>query len=362
MSTFNIQSMKKFFLLPIALFAFVSCSDDEGGYVEPIVPISEGGLFGTAEYPLNVGGSNQPNHVFVDLSSQATVTAPRDSWDLAFYCGNDFKIAINGAVMVAGKQLETTDITLPQVADPVVSVGTTEGSDAYIDHPNGSLDQTLFGNLATSGAAAHVYLINLGYSVPTVPAENGSVNTTGTPRGWKKVKIWADGSGYRLQYADLDATVATEVSIIKDPAYNYVFFSLINGATVQVEPEKAAWDLNFTTFTNITYLGSDSYAYFYSDFVASNTKAGVVGVKVDGAAADYESFTKATFDAGNYTLSTDQRVIGSDWRDVFTHTTFENVFFVIRDTEGNLYKIRFIAMLSANGERGFPSFQYALLQ
>lgn len=36
-------------------------------------------------------------------------------------------------------------------------------------------------------------------------------------------------------------------------------------------------------------------------------------------------------------------------------------FFVVKDTQENIYKLRFTALLSETGERGFPAFEYQLL-
>lgn len=352
--------MKKIFLLPLAFLAF-ACGDDDSN-VAPIEPISGGTIFGTAEHPLNVGGPTQNNQVYVDLSGESATPVARDSWDLGFYSGDDFRVVINGSLKMAVKQLETTDITLVQAEDATVAVGTFDaGNMAYIDHPNGSLTQTAFGNLATSEAAAKVYLVNLGSQIPTGTVDPGVSNVAGDPRGWKKVKVWRDGSGYKLQYANIDATTATEVSITKNAAYNHVFVNLTTGATVQAEPEKDKWDMSFTTFTNEVFQGTESFgAYFFSDYIVTNTKAGVRAQMIEGDSAAYEAFTLQSLNAGNF--SSDQRAIGANWRNVLPVQVYNNVFFVLQDGDGNYYKVKFLSMLSTDGHRGFPVFQYALLQ
>ncbi len=265
---------------------------------------------------------------------------------------------------MAVKALETSDITAVQTPDPIVNVGTFNPANlAYVDSPDGKLATTAFKNIAATEAAAKVYLVNLGSEVPTIIPTAGSSNVAGADRGWKKVKVWKDGTGYKLQYANLEATTATTVSIIKDAAYNHVFFSLTAGATVQAEPKKDNWDMNFTTFTNEVFQDTESAgAYFYSDFVVTNAKAGVTAVTVQGDATAYEAFTKATLDLGDYAFSDDQRAIGANWRNVTPVQVYNNVFFVLKDGAGNYYKIKFISMLSTAGDRGFPVFQYALLQ
>ena len=108
-------------------------------------------------------------------------------------------------------------------------------------------------------------------------------------------------------------------------------------------------------------MGTASYgAYFYSDYVVTNTKAGVTAYKVDGDEAAYEAFELT--DVASASFSTDQRAIGANWRNVTPVQLYDNVFFVVKDGSGNIYKIKFISMLSTAGERGFPTFQYSLLQ
>lgn len=356
--------MKKLFLLPLA-FAVLSCGGDDS-YVAPIEYISGGGIFGTDENPLNVGGPNEQNEVFVDLSEQATAESHRETWDLGFYSGDGFHVVINGSLRMAAKQLETTDIALPQAQDATVAVGTFNPINMnYIDHPNGSIDQTAFGDLATSEAEAKVYLVNLGSKVPTETPPVGSSNVSAGSRGWKKVKVWVDGDGYKLQYAELNATTATTVSIAKDPAYNHVFYSFTQNSIVLSEPEKDKWDLNFTCFTNEVFEGTESAgAYFYSDFIVTNTKAGVTAFMVTETPGvlEYDNFTAESLATGDYAFSTDQRAVGANWRNVIPVQVYDNVFFVVKDAGGAVYKIKFISMLSTAGERGFPVFQYELLQ
>ena len=356
--------MKKLFILSLSLLALASCSDDDSSVSGP-EPISEGTVFGDAANPLGIGGPNQQNQVYVDLSGEDAAPTARDSWELGFYSGNDFRVVLNNSLGMAVKRLGTSDITAPVTEDPSVAVGTFQSSNmAYVDNPTGEFSNTAFGAIAADEASAEVYLVNLGFSIPTTMPDPGSANTAGPIRGWKKVKVWKDGDGYKLQHADIDATTATTVTITKDPAYNHVFFSLVNGATVTVEPQKDQWDLNFTTFTNEVFDndGVSAGAYFYSDFIVINKKGGVSAVMVEGDTAAYQAMTLASFQAGGHMLDTDQRAIGDKWRNVFDKAVYDDVFFVVKDAAGNHYKVKFISMLNADGHRGFPMFQYTLLQ
>jgi hypothetical protein len=309
-----------------------------------------------------LGGSNQTNQAYFDLSSGQYTTSPRTAWDLGFYSGADFRVVINGSLGMAVSALNTTNIDLVQTANPSVATGTFSPSNViYIDNPSGALSGTAIAEVSATEANNKVYLVNLGYSVPTVPAGNGSVNVAGPGRGWKKIRVLRNANGYTLQYADLAATTHSEVTITKDEAYNFTFFSLITGTSVQAEPQKANWDLNFTTFTNII---EGAGSYFFSDFVITNSKGGVTAYQAQSADVSYANFTRANV---NETLLDpnvfhDQRIIGANWRNVIPVQLYTDRFYIVKDPAGNIYKLRFTALLSSQGERGNPTFEYALLQ
>ncbi len=361
--------MKKTFLfLSIAALAMASCSSDDDS------PKTEVPSVGEVLQP-GVGGPNQPNQVFVDLSTGASVSANRASWDLGFSSGSDFRVVINGSLKMAVKKLETSDITLPQTADTDVAVGggTTLASNGYVDNPtgvlagNGSGIGTAIAEISATDSQNKVYLVNLGFAVSTVVPSVGSVSTDGDARGWKKVRILRSGNGYKIQYADLASANFQEKTIAKNAEYNFTFFSLISGNTVNAEPQKAKWDLNFTTFTNYLNMGGGEVTYGYSDFIVTNMKGGTKAYQVLNTEVTYENFTLSNIVEANFTVSaTDQRIIGSNWRSGGGPSSLPSIrtdrFYVIKDVTGNYYKIKFLAMTNDAGVRGFPTFEYKLLQ
>ncbi|MCM5661682.1 HmuY family protein [Galbibacter mesophilus] len=313
-----------------------------------------------------VGGPNQPNQVYVDLSSQTQTTVKRDTWDLGFYSGEDFRVVLNGSLYMAAKELESTDIDAISEADvtafqSAVAVGTFSAESAdYIDDPSGNIRETAIAEISETASENKVYLVNLGSAIGTETPEKGGIDITDDSRGWKKIRVLRQGNDYVLQYADLNATTHNEVVIDKNEDYNFTFFSFNTNEETTVEPEKTKWDLNFTVFTNII----QGYgAYGYADFVATNLKAGAKAYQVNAADFSYENFSAEDIIEAN--LIEDQRGIGSDWRNGGGPNTLpslkEDVFFVLKDSDGNYYKIRFTALLSESGERGYPKFEYKLL-
>ena len=251
------------FILCLAVFTFSSC-DSESTPTDPIVIIIDG-----ASVSPEVGGPNEPNQVYVDLSTNTSTAVKRDSWDLGFYSGTNSRVVINGSIYMAVGKLEATDIdavtsssTEVQDLQPKVAVGTFDAANtAYVDAPFGTITETAIAEISDTDANNNVYLLNLGFEVGSETPTTGSVSISGEARGWKKIRILKNGANYVLQYADLDATTHNEITISKNAAYNFSFFSFDTEGEVFVEPEKSHWDLNFTVFTNeIPLYGSYGYS------------------------------------------------------------------------------------------------------
>ncbi|MFL0353269.1 HmuY family protein [Xanthomarina sp. GH4-25] len=359
-------------LFGILLITTFSCSNDDDSSSGPISVIVEG-----ASVTPEVGGPNQQNQVYIDLSTNTSTKVVRDSWDLGFYSGSEFRVVINGSIAMAVAELSTTDIDAVDSNDtevlnlqPEVAVGTFNNSNlAYVDAFDGNILETAINEISDIDSENKVYLLNLGKEVGTETPANGSVDLGEIKRGWMKIRVLKDGDSYVLQYADLDDTTHQEITISKSIGFNFTFFSFNTGAEVNVEPNKLLWDLNFTVFTDEVFAGPDSYgAYFYGDFVSNNTKGNVGVYKIDttvNTELSYDNFTLANVVDANL-IYNDQRIIGSSWRNGggpgSQPSLKDNVFYVVNDTDGNLYKLKFLALTNNEGERGHPEFVYSLLQ
>lgn len=314
----------------------------------------------------NIGGNTFPNNVYVDLSSGVCAEIARASWEIGFYSGNEFRVVLNPSVnKLAVKQLATNNIDEVQASDANVTTGNYDPAGAgYIDQPSGNLSGTAIAEIATNDADNKVYLVNLGQSVSSTPATGSNVALTGTDRGWKKIRILRNGNGYKLQYANIDATTHNEISISKDLAHNFTFFSLVNGTVAIAEPLKSKWDINLGTFMNYTVYNGQDVSYYYSDFVASNVLAGTRIYQVLTSEFAYDSFVLANVDAAKFAIAdaSDRRAIGSNWRATYPSASVKtDRFYVIRDVAGNLYKMKFTAMMNGAAERGNITFEYVKL-
>lgn len=368
--------MKKSFLfLSVLIMSFVSCSDDDASTKTPQTEIP---TVESATVKPNVGGPNQPNQVFVDLSTNQQSVTKRDAWDLGFSTGSDFRVIINGSVKMAVKQLATTNIDEVQQEDATVAVGyTTLSTLGYVDDPTGKLqgagsgEGTAIAEISAIAENNKVYLVNMGFEVGTTTPNTGSAALDGNARGWMKIRITRNGNDYVVDYAKLNETTHKTVTISKNADYNFSYLNLTSGQKVEAQPRKTHWDLAFTGFTNYYPSASSNITYYFADYIVSNVHGGskvyMVETTAEVLATDYANFNKASVEETKFSTSaTDQRTIGDTWRVGGGPSTQpsvkDNRFYVIKDASNNYFKLRFLALTNDAGERGNPVFEYQLLK
>lgn len=311
-----------------------------------------------------VGGPNEPNQVFVDLSRQEQNSQSREKWDLGFYSGDEFRISLNGSLFMFARStgsfsMNAVDENSVEGLKPNMNF-LTQGSNEFVDDPTGAIEETAIQEISANDDENPVYLLKLGNTIGTETPETGSVAISGEPRGFKKIRVLrSNDGGYILRYADLNASDYHEINIPKTPAFHFNFFSFNTDQIVNVSPQKTNWDIKFTTFTEVLDLpeGGQS-AYGFSDFVSTNVLSNVQAYQVDEAEITYEEFTSDNVNENEFLLT--QRAIGANWRSVFDGL-YSDRFFVLKDPDGNIFKIKFTALVNSQGERGYPQFNYNLL-
>lgn len=396
------------FQLCCLCFVLFSCSDDDDVVREIEIPTIE-----SAVIDIESGGSTEPNQVYIDLSTEDTTIVRRDTWELGFVSSEN-RVILNNSILVSAARLDgftdidavteattlqsemnlkslnpnnfsTIDVSVSTVEELIAGLpvgyemyGNLENDIAFTDSPDGDLNKTAFGTIATTEAEAEVYVVSLGKEIPEEPAVRESINTAGETRGFYKVKVFMQDGNYVLQYAPLDETSHTELQIAKDETYDFVAFSLANGEQVDVVPAKNEWDLNYTSvFSYYGSMGNIAAGITYSDYVLHNTTNGVgvytVLTEEPGEGEDatpqptespsYDDFTLADVEEAELNF-TDRTLIGSNWRIAGQAETRLKTdrYYVIKDAEGNFYKLQFTALMNESGERGYPQIRYDLLQ
>ncbi|MDD3771140.1 MAG: HmuY family protein, partial [Weeksellaceae bacterium] len=303
----------------------------------------------------------------LELRSKKETSIRRDSWDLGFYSGENFRVKLNTSLYMFAGKLSSTDINQVSTAEiqdlKSKMVFLVEGSDQYVDDPSGNIDGTVIDEISIDDNENYVYLLKLGYEIGTDTPESGGVAIAGAERGYKKIRILRQGNDYILQYADLNANNYQEVLISKTENFNFTFFSFTTENVVNVEPESNRWDLNFTVKTEVESLpGAGFTAYGYSDYVETNPLGNVKAYRVYTDEFSYDNFS--VNDINEEKLNLSQRTIGASWRKVTPPDKYlyDTIFYIIKDAEGNYYKLKFTALENENGVRGYPQFKYDLLK
>lgn len=343
--------------------SITSCKDND---VEPIIitPPSSGttltlnGLIGAE------AGSSAGNSVYIDLSADKQTAIDRSSWDLGFSSSAEFRVILNNSASAAVKvtdKINLTDIGEQDTIGLTLAIIQTNLSPTdfnYFDGLDGALSNTVIPAISATESDNKVIILNRG--------TGGGI----AARPWVKLKVTRSTNGdYVLQYGNITQTSGFKtVTIAKEAKYNFNFLSLTSGAKVQVEPEKADWDIVWGYSVYKTNMGTAKVAYNISDLVFTNTHNDTEiaeVIKTNTNPLTYDNFTAAHLNNENVVFSKNRDVIGLNWRE----TTGERIgvktdrFYLVKDNKGNIYKLKFNSFISNDGgTRGKPVIQYELLK
>lgn len=300
--------------------------------------------------------SNYTNNVYVDLSGNTTHLNARKSWTLAFTNDSRFRVVLNHSTQTTAAVTTKSDITQVSLADTATTADiylaasrlTDPATLPLVDSWDGDLTKTVFAEVSATASENKVYLV----------AFEGS----NTPKSqWYKVKVDRNGSGYKVQYARIGETTIKTVDFTKDADFNLSFLSLETGAVSNVEPKAKEWDIQYGYST---YNSGLNTPYWFQDFVLLNYIGGAEAAQVATSTVSYDSYAESHIAATTFAKTRD--AIGSKWR-VTSGAAIgvtKDVFYVIKDPEGNVYKLKFVnaGLGSDGGERGKPVIEFKLVK
>jgi len=76
-------------------------------------------------------------------------------------------------------------------------------------------------------------------------------------RIWKVVFLSVDANSYTLKYSRLDGSDTKTVTLYKNPAYNYIYFSFVNG---EINPEPPKKQLGFSFYPLQAYFPKSNHS------------------------------------------------------------------------------------------------------
>ncbi len=340
-------------ILAVACLAisFTACKKDNEDPIV-VVPPSDGK---TLTLEGKTAASPYANVVYVDFSTDKPTAVDRKSWNLAFTSDTKFRVLLNASYQSTAVATDKTDINAVTLADPGTTVNLNHDimdpkTISLVDNWEGDITKTAFAEeVSSTDANNKVYLL--------------SYEGNKDKDKWFKIKVTRSGTVYKVQYAKLGETAIKTLEVPKANNYNLVFASLENNKVVNVEPEKNNWDISWSYTTYNSGLGSP---YWVQDFISLNTLAGVSAVQVLNTTKSYAAFAEA--DLNGLTFSTAKDVIGTKWRTAPNTSGVgggvkTDSFYVVKDSNGNVYKLKFVSYISGDGgERGRPVIEYKLVK
>ncbi|WP_375578330.1 HmuY family protein [Marivirga tractuosa] len=324
----------------------------QNGSIE--VAFSENFIAESGTLEMNAGGPEFTQQAFVDLSKINSTSIDKNTWDLGFYNGDGYHVMLNSTAQVMARPLDKTDLSTVTAEDTVGFASTmqigftaTPPAAAWVDEPNGDFSQTAIAPISSNEAENKVYIIK----------------RLGEGRDWKKVKITQNGDGYTIAYANIGSNDIETSEITKSESHNFIHFDLDNGTT-DFEPNKESWDFMYGTYTEKFPFGPNEIPYSFNDFIIlnrHNTSAAMVMVEGNTTYADFnlQQIEEVSFNNA-------VNAIGSSWRQgggpSSAPAVFDDRFFIVKDSQENYYKIRFISMYDENNERGITTFEFEILK
>lgn len=275
-------------------------------------------------------------------NNQFLTTGNYDAWDLGFSTEADrYEMIIN-----TQKKMRIGHTTKP--FEEVLSVQDVEHWS--IDRSGDSFDDSTAVGKWWNGNGISLdstYVIDLGEDM-----------VTGNPLGNRKMKIVNFiNNEYHIIVSNLNGSQEQSFKIAKDNQYNHVYYSLKTNQQVYVEPLKTEWDLLFTQYMTVLFDGTTPMDYSVNG-VLINAKNGV------RAAVDRNKpFTEIKVsDLSSYSLLSNKDIIGHTWKSVGgidgpISYSVENWTFLIKNVEGEYYKLRFTSFTDELGEKGSPAFE-----
>lgn len=303
-------------------------------------------------------GKGYEKEVFFDLSTNSFQERRWADWDICFDASKDgYGVFIN-----TGKSMSVRKINLFGLKE-LSAIDTlffkNQDHPELVDPPEGDASKAAMGDWRTykNQGLDGIYVVELKYN-------------TGYDRFKRIQVIKKDDTAYFVRVTDLfdlkgDTVFNAQVlTIPKNPNQNFTYYSFSNnnrGIIQNAEPDKNNWDFVFTRYTHFFYdilPNKVPFPYKLSGVFSSTNH---VEIARDSAVTAFEDI-----DAGSipkYQFTKNRNGIGYDWKThaqsaLGSYSITPRVTYIIKDTDGYYYKLRFLDYNNELGEPGYPKFEF----
>lgn len=280
--------------------------------------------------------------VFYKFSTKTQTTRSLNTWHLAFEsAASGWNIRMNGGLAMQIYNTGETDFT--KVPDATAS------SNWDWDTPDGNIDSTAVGKwfISTVGfeSKQQVYVIDMGLNA-AVP--------------YKKLQVLGmNDSSFTIRYANLNGSEQQTKTILKSTLSTYTYFNLLNNTSVSFEPAPSDYDILFTRYRFIFFEAGEVTPYLVNG--AMLNPVSTQAARIAGT-TNFDSITRDL--VKDIPLSNKIDTIGYDWKyydfGASKYTVVPNLY-LVKDTEGSLWKLQFVDFYNESGVKGYPKFKFQRL-
>jgi len=334
--------VKVFSIWIILVLVTASCFEAD----EPVPPYSLPAGVDT----LSLQKSIYDYQVYFDFSTGGIVSENENgAWALSFECADSaYQIRINTADFWGLARTGSSNMHAVFTPDP-----------AYVwraDKSDGNPDSTAVGSWVSFQEG--------------IPDYSNEVYLLGKYDGidydlTKKLQfISVNEEAYRFLIDDPDGSDPDTIEVLKDARYNYTQFSLETNSGIQIEPQKDEWDLVFQQYFTILFTDDGIPTPYYVRGVLLNPN------RVEAALDTTIHFLDISYNSAIQNIfSSAQDAIGHDWKSVEVDEASNSAeykvrpgyTYLVRDTNNELYKLRFKSFFNKSGVKGSPSIEFARL-
>ena len=319
-------------IVPLLLLIFNACFEED----KKVSPYP--GEVSTIEYNISDYES------YFDLESNTIISYNSiQDWDLGFECSiNGWHIRVNSA---KGLFIHKTDMNTFNE-----ELSSNDLNNWGFDASNGNLNLTAIG----------IWLDTINFISLNKLYIIGISEGSGIKPIYKIQFTKVDSLDYNFIYQSYNYTSIDSSVIHKSDSVNFVYYSFSEKKQKYLSPNKENYDLIFAPYYDSVSINN-----------LPDTPYLVRGVLINRykvlATLDTINYYDEIgyYGLNKYLFSSQRDLIGYNWKEVnvdfsygtATYNVLTNRTYIIKSTEGNYYKLKFISY-SLNGIDGFPRFEY----
>lgn len=300
-------------------------------------------------------GQNYENQMYFDLGTNTFQQRYLSDWDLCFQSDPSGKgIYINSGKNIVVRKIEIYNLNEKQGKDTDNYI---KNYPELVDASNGRVGESAIGYWESyqlpdgrGGTIYGIYILELRY-------------LSGEDR-YRRLQILGSNDSEYAVIINTLTSVNTNVTIIpKQKNQNYTYYTFKNGGGIvqNAEPDKETWDIEFTQYKTIITKNTPVPILYQVKGVFSNPNKVSVAIdstkKFEEIDASFIPFLK---------FSTDRDAIGYEWKSYDIqkglYTVNQKITYIIMDTEGHVYKLRFLDFYDKMKVSGNPKFEFTRIK